>query len=130
MVSAVQTTPQTLIVESIQLGLRRQDSASALRSMKLDVYRDFSSDTFVSSLRVRLAANTIWKEQEIIHVPSSWWQAFKERFFPPLFKRWFPIDYREIVAVTKFVHACPHIDVHEPKTHFAFLTPHKFLGLD
>lgn len=55
-------------------------------------------------------------------VPSTWWDAFKLRWFNSWFLRKWPPVTRKFPVVMRTVHVCPHFDL--PKkdpSHFKFL---------
>ena len=42
------------------------------------------------------------QEEELAKYPATWWQFFKEAYFPKWLLRKFPVQYEEIWAVRKY----------------------------
>lgn len=58
-----------------------------------------------------------------ISYPMNWWEYFKERFFPSILLKHFPVEYKNIrvpqtITITNI---CPHIEVpNDNKRHIEF----------
>lgn len=78
------------------------------------------------SLVSSMDAYCIGMPEETIEVherwPATWWEHFKERFFPAwALERW-PVRYREInVSEKRYSAVCPHVHVAQNGPHFEFL---------
>ena len=62
-------------------------------------------------------------EEELAKYPATWWQAFKETFFPKWLLRKFPVQYEEIWAVHKF----PEVNIPDLGTEYVHF---KILDMD
>jgi len=63
------------------------------------------------------------KEKVSIHEqwPTTWWQAFKERWFPKWAKCKWPVQYKRIdVEQMIYLAVCPHLQCDENRTHLEF----------
>ena len=49
---------------------------------------------------VSIVVKALGQTLEEIHYPSTWWQAFKQHFFPRWLLRWFPVEYTGHKIVT------------------------------
>jgi hypothetical protein len=67
----------------------------------LDLIQCYSDHMF--NLMAEVRANVYGTEKELpkIQYPSTWWDAFKERFFPKWAKEKWPVKYTDIAIVLK-----------------------------
>ncbi len=65
---------------------------------------------------ITFSLNELCHPSHIVSVPQSWWDAFKERWFPSFLLKYFPINHRDIQTYN----LCPHIDC-ERKKHIKFI---------
>lgn len=63
-----------------------------------------------------------------IEVPLSWWDHFKDTFFPAWYLKKFPIKTKAIFTqakkvrrVTETIHVCPHIHTDDTRMHMEFM---------
>ena len=54
--------------------------------------------------------------------PATWWDAFKERWFPQWMLRRWPVEYERIYIDQQIFHAvCPHLNVKDKSTHVKWM---------
>lgn len=63
------------------------------------------------SLHARIASFPKEKIEHHLKFPMTWWDHFKERFFPPWAKRRFPVKYDRIDIEEQKYKLCPHVGV-------------------
>jgi len=63
-----------------------------------------------------------------VHIPASWWDMFKNRFFPSWLLKKYPMKFKlmsyqyEQTINGIFHNMCPHIHIQDKQTHYEFLT--------
>lgn len=58
----------------------------------IEFLKDKLSDDFVFQWKAAVTGQGL----RTIRYPKDWWQAFKERWFPKILKRWWPVEYKII----------------------------------
>lgn len=100
---------------NLQMALRRRFRARELQAARTsaDLFYDHVAHEFHLELSaIFFSAPTHVDNGEITRVPATWWDAFKERWFPAWLERRFPVQRRTIVTAQRHFHLCPH---HQPK---------------
>ena len=84
-----------LVLEKIKFGLSRHISKAQLMDMKIERTEGFICDDIVFAIRGYLSGEKLREEKRNwkIKYPSSWWQMFKEQYFPQWLINKFPIKY-------------------------------------
>ncbi len=116
----------TLTLEKLKIRARAHISNTVLEDMKIEMLSDFLADSFVANLRAFVWSNQITHEIRETAIPATWWDAFKEAYFPNWLEQRFPIRTTTITTETKYVHICPHLTIQardEERFHLQFLTP-------
>lgn len=96
----------TVLLESIEYyAEHRTPIGSYLNgSFRLRVVVNHMTATIIH----HLTTNVLGKEDKHEHVPTTWWQHFKQQCFPEYLLRRYPVKTRKIVTILKI---CPHIDI-------------------
>jgi len=102
-------------------------------SVKLDFWTDQIGERLVTQLTAKLLGNTVHIEKMPIEslytkrFPETWWDHFKERWFPEWLKRRYPVKWTEITTLSQQIihhnHVCPHSNraLADFETHLSFL---------
>ena len=101
------------------------------RNMELIAYEDVVTRNMAVRL-IRYIASTDGRVDTIEHIsyPETWWDAFKERWYPKWMLRRWPAEHVERALTLKQVHMCPHLDIPPGnKTHYRFLWKEQIDGL-
>lgn len=61
-------------------------------SVNVEFLKDRLSDDFVFQWKAVVAGQGL----RTIRYPKDWWQAFKERWLPKIFRKWWPVEYKII----------------------------------
>ena len=95
----VKHTLDLLICEK-QFGL----DGVALKNLRVDRIQDYARNTLLYSLHTLLPAENIKEETHTVTVkyPETWWQMFKEQYFPTWLKEKCPIKYGTNAETIKF----------------------------
>ncbi len=114
------STMHVKLDESLRIAVRHEIDDLALHAGVIDLRSWISEATrktiyeFSMTLKGREVERTI---EETTHVPLTWWDHFKKRWFPNwMLKRW-PVQTRAINTVIRRVHCAP-VD----SNHVTFLT--------
>ena len=98
-----------LILQRIRFGLTQNVNLKDCypQDLKYETFRDFRLNRMINYL----TWNLLGKEIETRKYPSTWRDAFKDRWFPKFLKKRFPIEWDEF----KLYNICPHINQEWPK---------------
>ncbi len=116
----------TLILEKIRVGLKSHVSPEVLSQMVFDQKYDPIADKVIMELGMYLFSNKIHTETTKEDVPMTWWDGFKDAYFPGFLSRRFPSRFRQVFKEVKTIHVCPHLNYHtreDEKFHLQFLMP-------
>lgn len=102
-------TVNDIVLQRIRFGLTRHENLKDCYPQELN-YETFS-DLRLNSMIHFLSWNLLGKEIETRTYPSTWWDAFKDRWFPKFLKQRFPVNWDEF----KLYNICPHIKHEWPK---------------
>jgi hypothetical protein len=117
---------QRLTLEKLQVRAQARISRAILDDMKVEILSDLLADQLSMSLRTFMWGNQISCETKERPIPATWWDAFKEAYFPEWLERRFFVRYDTTTIETKFMHVCPHLNIaarDEERFHMQFLTP-------
>ena len=117
---------EALTLEKIRFGVRTQMSAELIDSMDLKILPGMLADMFTGNLQAFMWGNQITSTTQETAVPTTWWDAFKEVYFPNWLLDRFPMKTTTIIIETKFMHVCPHLNIasrNDERIHMQFLTP-------
>lgn len=102
--------------------------ATAARKVKLLQQGNFSShfDLVTENLIARYTSYIHGLPKERIFIdesyPETWWDAFKERWYPNWAKRRWPVKMKRIcVDKVQYLAVCPHIDDADKNPHLVWL---------
>ncbi len=99
-------------VEFIRFGINVQLSDIEIESSRLG-----ATEQMIARVRFTLASREMWIEpQWIAKHPASWWDAFKERWFPDWLQRHFPLSYTRIYHDVKHYHLYPKMAIPESRS--------------
>ena len=98
----------------------------ALESIQVEAIRDVALQGLWLQLRAFLLGRKVSENiLKTIEIPETWWDAFKERYYPAWLLKQFPVKYRKIETIVQHMHICPHINVPfkvNQELHFKWLT--------
>jgi hypothetical protein len=111
---------KTVCLEKIRRNYQNVVGSHILESMKLDFF-PHEVEHLIMRLSHELLAEPLESDEDevvlsdelelTVSYPSTWWQAFKERYFPMWLRSKFPIAYKEVTK-TKRVFQKAQIKVH------------------
>ena len=116
----------TLVLEKIRVALAMHVSPEVLEAADISLRADSIAGHVLANFEMWLWSNTIHKETQVTYVPETWWDGFKQAYFPEFLKRRFRVRQRQIFTETKFIHVCPHLRIQsreDEKYHMQFLMP-------
>ena len=114
-------------VEPIILRLSKmlsQGEVAVLRASKIEARVDEMIRAMVVEMWTemdRTIAEVVTLE---VKVPSTWWQHFKEKYFPLWLAKWYPVVYTYRSESVQRYNLCPHNETGPrkgPNKHIAFL---------
>jgi len=96
-------------LEKIRLGIARAISDTVLLDADVEQVRDY----ICNDIHYRVQG-FIWGQRQpdrIISYPASWWEAFKERWFPLALLRRFPVEYIEYTISATVLYPEYHVAI-------------------
>lgn len=81
-----------VLLERLRFSAREMIPKEMLTSVNVEFLKDHFSENLIFQWKAAIAGQGL----RTIRYPKDWWQAFKERWFPKRFKRWWPIEYKVI----------------------------------
>lgn len=96
--------PKELILEKIKLGCSNQLHKLLIEDMKLDEYYDVLSQSVIQCFTTWVWAEEIENRKKTVNfdVPASWFQHFKQQFFPNFLLKHFPVKKTRLEATVRF----------------------------
>ncbi len=91
-----------VILEKIRFGLSTYAPNVFPQDLDYEKYRDIRLQHTIETLSWSLLGKRIEK----IKYPSTWWDAFKDRWYPKFLKKRFPINWEHF----RLYNICPHIN--------------------
>lgn len=102
---------QRLSVEKLRFRARQYMSAEAADGMTVEITADYIAESFVANMCGFVWQNQIHKQTDTMNVHVTWWDHFKDTFFPEWLKRRIRVRYNVIPINTQFIHTCPHLPI-------------------
>jgi len=94
---------QRVLLDQVKISLSQVFTEWDLDDMEIREFLDYSSNRFVCQFQMYFAGRE-HKRVEVILVPDTWWDMFKQRFFPKMkFKT------RKIEKEVYITNICPHL---------------------
>jgi len=120
-------------LEPIELRVKKIMPDCFFQKCILDSYYDMFIEGMIYDLKVIILGEKT-KEEIVEHsfeYPKSFWDCFKEKFFPWFLKKRFPIKYKTIIKKTKVEHfACyPKLPILLPPEQKNYICLEKFSSL-
>lgn len=119
----------SVLLEKIQFAVSRRMPDVYLQDAELDTYLDYEADAIVAHFEASLYGQkqTDTKtEEDCFSLPSSWFQMFKESYFPEWLLSRYPVQERKLPFTRKIVthttKICPHINKESEGDHIRFFT--------
>jgi len=81
-----------VMVKRLRFICKKRIPKGVLSTVKIEFYRDKFLDELVFQWRAVVAGQGL----RTIRYPKDWWQAFKERWLPKIFRKWWPVEYKII----------------------------------
>ena len=100
---------QTLTLEKLKIRGRMVMSAEAADEMTVEIVAEYMADSFVVNMSGFVWQNQIHRQTQTMDMYSSWWDDFKDTFFPEWLKRRMPVRTYSIDHTVEFIHTCPHL---------------------
>ncbi len=94
--------------------------------MTVEIVADFITDSFIVNMGGYVWQNQIHRKVQTMTQYCSWWDDFKETFFPEWLKRRMPVRTYDIDHTVEFIHTCPHLPIKsrdELKMHMEWMMP-------
>ncbi len=114
----------SLILQKLQFADQLSIPKQVLANMTIEQAEDFLTRAITYRIRgYVLGAKVQEVVEERVRVPLTWWDSFKQAYFPAWLLRRFPAQTRGISTVVKHYHMCPHLNIETRERHFEFLTP-------
>lgn len=94
---------EPLRLSLIRYGMDMGMSEMELANLKVDVWNEYNLEFKRIMYRI---TTQIWgeKRNETLIIPATWWQMFKEQYFPKWLLKHFPVEYYDMsfAILTKF----------------------------
>jgi hypothetical protein len=116
---------QDIVLRKVKFDIRKTVSKQVVSSLSARATSDMLAEQISLQLQGLMLGNTIHREiRGTVRWPRSWWQAFKEAWYPQWLAKRFPVQYSEAETSTEFIHVCPHLDapLHDYQTHIRFMS--------
>ena len=115
----------TLVAEKVAIVAQMNVSYAAVRRAKAGTIADPAARQLVTSIETYMWGNKIHRNVTgSVRFHASWWQGFKDSFFPDWLKRHYPVRYETRETSVTFQHVCPHLAIETrdgEKSHWRFL---------
>lgn len=110
---AVAVNIQTLVLDRVLLNIGHLVSTDTVRNMRLSGWHDQLADAFAFKLETYLLGIGKERIQFDCMWATTWWDAFKERWFPTFTRwTWFPMSppsyTGEHLNTERYAKVCPH----------------------
>lgn len=117
---------QRLTLEKLRFKGRMMMSNEAASEMTVEMVADFMVDSFVANMGGYVWQNQIHKQTTPMSLYCSWWDDFKDTFFPEWLRRRMPVRTYDVEHTTEFIHTCPHLPISsrdDLKMHMEWMMP-------
>ena len=94
-------TVNELVLQKIKFAITLIENCYP-QDLRYDTEKDIMRDRIIHAI----SWNLLGKDIETRKYPSTWWDAFKDRWFPKFLKKRFPVNWEEF----KLYNICPHIN--------------------
>ncbi|MCK4359788.1 MAG: hypothetical protein KAW92_13815 [Candidatus Cloacimonetes bacterium] len=93
---------KSVLLEKLRVNTSQMVSGHTVATMELDVIENNTINALVFQLRAEVMAEKLEDRTQMVtfKVPKSWWQRFKQEWFPKRLLKKFPI---KLESYTKFV---------------------------
>jgi len=123
MVGKIERHMEETILEKIRCNITQYVSKRFLDDLQFEKIEDEITGRMIYLLKCWVWGKQVCKTvEETTAIPLTWWDAFKERWFPNFLQKRFPIKYKTINTVVRHFHVCPHINQKTTGSHLTFLT--------
>ncbi len=91
-------TTKNIVLERLKRAASSSFNGLALDSLTLNSYQDLVMDRLVYIVEHELPAEELENRSKTLNIsyPSTWWQMFKEQYFPIWLKERFPIEMKRV----------------------------------
>lgn len=117
---------QRLTLEKLRFKGRMVMSNEAAAEMTVEMVADLMVDSFVANMGGYVWQNQIHKQTTPMSLYCSWWDDFKDTFFPGWLLRRMPVHTYDVEHTTEFIHTCPHLPIEsrdDMKMHMEWMMP-------
>lgn len=117
---------QRLTLEKLKFKGRMVMSNEAANGMTVEMVADFMVDSFVANMGGYVWQNQIHKQTTPMSLYCSWWDDFKDTFFPKWLRRRMPVRTYDVDHTVEFIHTCPHLPIEsrdDLKMHMEWMMP-------
>lgn len=90
------------VLQGIRFGVTQAIPKNTYpQHLQFDEFDDYSKGYFIRQLQWTLFGKKIEERK----YPSTWWDAFKDRWFPKFMRDWFPVNFDHF----QLYNICPHL---------------------
>ena len=114
---------ETVVLERLRFCVSASVSRRFLEDLEVDTGFAYLTDTLVAAVKMAIFGRNIQDTViETFEYPASWWQVFKQQYFPVFLKKKFPIRMISKNVVMQHYHVCPHLNIEPQKKHVKFVS--------
>jgi hypothetical protein len=116
---------EELILEKCRFAIQDVVSKVFLENVDFETVYDIVTQNMIHHLKWWTLGRDV--SQTVVATtsyPASWWEAFKERFFPNFLQKRFPVKRVYVDTTIHHFHVCPHVNYDfgkKPFVHLSFL---------
>jgi hypothetical protein len=110
---------ERLLLNKIELNFNYKLEGHYLQDAELRQFYDYLSDSIVFRFRAFLYGQEKTIEKVVLF-PTSWFQMFKQMYFPQWLIQYFPVKTKSFPQITNITKVCPHLNVKSERPHIEF----------
>lgn len=116
-----------LVLERVEIAAQMRASYAAVKRAKAETLADPVARQLVTAIETYMWGNEVHRTVTgNVRFHASWWQGFKDSFFPDWLKRHYPVRWERRETSVSFQHVCPHLAIEtrdDEKVHLRYLAP-------
>ncbi len=113
-----------IVLERFEVGMMMHIAPALVKHMKINTELDTSLRMIEQSFITWALGNKIHTSSTKYYgIPLTWWDGFKQQYFPHWLKKRFPVKERELERTFNVTHVCPHIVTPDNEAHIRFMMP-------
>lgn len=115
---------EEITLEQFEIGMMMKVAPAFVKHMEVNKEYDASTRHIEYAFITWALGNKIHTSSTKYYgIPLTWWDGFKQQYFPYWLKKRFPVKERELEKTFNVTHVCPHIVTDDKRTHIRFLMP-------